>query len=56
MGTRDSFPGGKVARREADHLPPSSVEVNAWGYNSIAPNTPPWDGAQLKHRNNFTFT
>jgi hypothetical protein len=27
MGTRGSFPGGKAAGCEADHLPPSSAEV-----------------------------
>jgi hypothetical protein len=36
IGTRGSFPKGKVARREADHSPPSSAEVkNAWSYTSI---------------------
>jgi hypothetical protein len=35
MGARDSFPGGKAAGREADHLLPSSAEVkNAWSYTS----------------------
>jgi hypothetical protein len=27
MDTRDSFPGGKAAGREADHSPPSTAEV-----------------------------
>jgi len=27
MGTRDSFPGGKVAGEFADHSPPSSAKV-----------------------------
>jgi hypothetical protein len=27
MGTRDSFPGVKRARREADHSPPAGAEV-----------------------------
>jgi hypothetical protein len=27
MGTRGSFPGNKAAGREADHSPPSSVEI-----------------------------
>jgi hypothetical protein len=41
---------------ETDHSHPSNVEVkNAWSYTST-PNTPSWRGAQLKHRNNFTFT
>jgi hypothetical protein len=35
MGTRDSFPGIKRPRREADHSPPSSAEdKNAWSYTS----------------------
>jgi hypothetical protein len=36
--------------REAKHPPPSCVEVKH------SPNTPSWCGAQLKHRDNFTFT
>jgi hypothetical protein len=43
--------GVKRPRCEADHSPPSSAEVkNAWSY------TPSWRGAQLKQRDNFTFT
>jgi hypothetical protein len=35
MGTRGSFPGGKAARHEADHSPPSGTKVkNAWSYTS----------------------
>jgi hypothetical protein len=30
MGTRGSFPGVKQPGREADHSPPSSVEVKEW--------------------------
>jgi hypothetical protein len=42
--------------READNSPPSSVEVkNLYSYAAL-PNTPLWHGAQLKHRDNFTFT
>jgi len=43
--------------READHSPPSSVEVtNVWRYLH-SPNTPSWRGDQLKkHRDNFNFT
>jgi hypothetical protein len=38
MGTRDFFPGGKAPGREADHSPPSSVEVkNAWSHTSTLP-------------------
>jgi len=53
MGIRDYLPGVKRPGREADHSPPPSAEVkNAWSYTS----TPLWYGAQLKHRDNFTFT
>jgi hypothetical protein len=56
MGTRGSFPGGKTAGDDADHLHSSSVEIkNAWSCTST-PNTPLWRGGQLKHRDNFTFT
>jgi len=35
MGTGNSFLGGKAARREADHSPPSDAEVkNAWSFSS----------------------
>jgi hypothetical protein len=48
MGARGSFPGS-----EADHSPPSSVEVkNAWSYTSALPK--PLDDVVL--RDNFTFT
>jgi hypothetical protein len=41
--------------READHSPPSSVEVKEWVELYLhSPNTPPWRDAQLKHRNDFT--
>jgi hypothetical protein len=54
-GTRGSFPGGvKRPGREPDHSPPSRVEVkNARNYHS--PNTPSWRGAELKHRDSFTY-
>jgi hypothetical protein len=43
--------------READHSLPSSAEVKEYVELYIhSPNTPPWLGAQLKHRDNFTFT
>jgi len=42
--------------READHSPPSSAEVKEYVELYLHfPNTPPWRGAQLKHRDNFTF-
>jgi hypothetical protein len=43
--------------READHSPPSSAEVEEWVEIYLhSPNTPSWSDAQLKHRDNFTFT
>jgi hypothetical protein len=52
MGTRGSFLGGKAA----DHSPPSSAEVKMSGtIPPVLPNKPLWRGAQLKHRDNFTF-
>jgi hypothetical protein len=49
--------GVKRLGREAVHSPPSSVEVKEWVelylYSS---NTPSWRVAQLKYRDNFTFT
>jgi hypothetical protein len=43
--------------READHSPPSSAEVKEWVELYLhSYNTPSWRGAQLKHRDNFTFT
>jgi hypothetical protein len=41
--------------READHLPPSSTEVNECVELYLHSNTHSWHGAQLKHRENFTF-
>jgi hypothetical protein len=35
------------------HLVPRSN--NEWSYTSTSPNTPQWRGAQLKHRDSFTF-
>jgi hypothetical protein len=47
--------GAKRPGREADHSPPSSVEVKEWVKLYLhSPNTPSWRGAQLKHRDNFT--
>jgi hypothetical protein len=42
--------------READHSPSSSAEVKEWVEIYLhSPNMPSWRGAQLKHRENFTF-
>jgi hypothetical protein len=50
-GCRIRFPG-----READYSPPSSAEVKECVELYLhSPNTPSWCGAQLKHRDNFTF-
>jgi hypothetical protein len=49
--------GIKRPGRDADHSPPSSAEVKEWVELYIhSPNMPSWHGAQLKHRDNFTFT
>jgi hypothetical protein len=49
--------GIKWPGREADHLPPSSAEVKECVELYLhSPNMPSWHGAQLKHRDNFTFT
>jgi hypothetical protein len=41
---------------EADHSPPFSAEVKEWVELYFhSSNTPSWRGAQLKHRDNFTF-
>jgi hypothetical protein len=51
------FLGVKRSGREADHSPPSSAEVKEWVKLYLhSPNTPQCRGAQLKHRDNFTFT
>jgi len=43
--------------RKADHSPPFSAEVKEWVELYLhSPNTPWWRGAQLKHKDNFTFT
>jgi hypothetical protein len=42
--------------READHSPPSGVEIKEWVELYIhSPNTPSWRGAQGEHRDNCTF-
>jgi hypothetical protein len=49
--------GVKRPGREADRSPQSSAEVKEWLELYLhSPNTPSWCGAQLKHRDNFTFT
>jgi hypothetical protein len=49
--------GVKRPGREADHSPPSIAEVKDCVELYLhSPNTPSWRGAQLKHRDNFTFT
>jgi hypothetical protein len=54
MGTRDSFPGGKAAGREADHSSPSSAEVkNAWNY-TLTPQYVFMGWCLIKHRD-FTL-
>jgi hypothetical protein len=48
--------GVKRPGRKADHSPPSSAEVKECVELYLhSPNTPSWRGAQLKHRDNFTF-
>jgi hypothetical protein len=47
----------KQPGRESDHSPPSSAEVKEWvELYHHSPNTHSWRGAQLKHKDNFTFT
>jgi hypothetical protein len=56
MGTRGFSLGVKRPGREADHLPPSSAKVKEWVELHLhSPNTPSLRGAQLKHKDNFTF-
>jgi hypothetical protein len=48
--------GLKRSEREADHSPPSSVDVEEYVELYLhSPNAPSWRGTQLKHRDNFTF-
>jgi hypothetical protein len=48
--------GVKRPEREADHSPPSSAEVKECVELCLhSPNMSSWSGAQLKHRDNFTF-
>jgi len=56
IGTRGLSLGIKGLGHEADHSPPTSVEVkNAWSYTSIPQYTfMAW--CLVKHRYNLTFT
>jgi hypothetical protein len=57
MGTRGTFPGGKAAR--AWSWPLTSIYCRGQERVELyphSPNAPSWRGAQLKHRDNFTFT
>jgi hypothetical protein len=57
MGIRGSSLGVKWLERKADHSPRSSAVVEEWVVICLhSPNTPLWRGAQLRHRDNFTFT
>jgi hypothetical protein len=57
MGNRGFFLGVKRPGRETYHSPPSSAEVKECVELYLhSPSTPSWLGAQLKHRDNFTFT
>jgi hypothetical protein len=48
--------GVKRPGREADHSPPSSAEAKECVKLYLhSPKTPSWRGAQLKHKDNFTF-
>jgi hypothetical protein len=48
--------GVKRPGREADHSPLSSAKVKEWVELYLhSPSMPSWHGAQLKHRENFTF-
>jgi hypothetical protein len=49
--------GVKRPGREVDRSPPSSAEVKKFVELYLhSPSTPSWRSAQLKHRDNFTFT
>jgi hypothetical protein len=49
--------GVKRPGHESNHSPPSSAEVKEWMELYLhSLNTPSWRGAQLKHRDKFTFT
>jgi hypothetical protein len=49
--------GVKRSGHEAGHSPPFSAEVKECVELYLhSPNTPSWCGAQVKHRDSFTFT
>jgi hypothetical protein len=49
--------GVKRPGREADHSPSSRAEVKEWVQLYLhSPNKPSWCGAQVNHRDSFTFT
>jgi hypothetical protein len=49
--------GVKRPGSEANHSPPSSADVKEWVELYLhSLNMLSWRGAQLKHRDNFTFT
>jgi hypothetical protein len=51
-----SFPGGKATGREANHSPPSSVDVKNYVAIPPLPHVSSWCSASLiKHRDNFTL-
>jgi hypothetical protein len=57
VGTRGSFLAVKRPGREAVHSPPSSAEIEECVELYLhSSHTPSRRGAQLKHRDNFTFT
>jgi hypothetical protein len=57
MGTRAPSLGVNRPGREVNHSPPSRAEVKECVELYLhSANTPSWRGAQLKHRDNFTFT
>jgi hypothetical protein len=49
------FLGVKWLGCEPDNSPPFSAKVKGVALYLQSPNTPSWHGAQLKHRDNFTF-
>jgi hypothetical protein len=57
MGTRGPFSGSKAAGAWSWPLTPSSAEVKECVELYLhSTNTPSWRVAQLKHRDDFTFT
>jgi len=56
VGTGTISSGVKRPLREADHLPPSSVEVKEWVELYLhSPDTRSWRGAQLKKSTGTTL-